>query len=126
MLTAGFADEIRMKTLITILAVTLATLTLDPASAKPLMSRPAEIEKPCIEKGDANRCYELGYRFMREKTKHSKKLARYYFQKGCSLQMQKSCSPMEAKYAARDFNQSRVIASQKGAPAPATAPVSGK
>lgn len=112
---ACFAEEKGMKTLIGLLMATTLTLAMTPAMAKPLVSRPAAIEKPCLEQGDANRCFELGYKFMHEKGKNSKKLARYYFQVGCQAKLQKStCNPDEAKLAARDFTQSRVIASKPG------------
>ncbi|MES2962696.1 MAG: hypothetical protein V4760_02320 [Bdellovibrionota bacterium] len=102
-----------MKTLFALLSAAAVTLAITPASAGPLVSRPAEFEKPCLEKGDANRCFELGYKFMRENGKNSKTLARYYFQKGCAVKSQRTCSPREAKLAARDFTDTnRVVASQ--------------
>ena len=111
--SAGFSDELVMKTLFAFLSAAAVTLTITSAQAGPLVSRPAEFEKPCLEKGDANRCFELGYRFMRENGKNSKKLARYYFQKGCEAKTQRACSPAEAKYAARDFTQTnRAVASK--------------
>ncbi len=117
--TAGFSDENHMNQFIGFLvaASMFVPFASGVAQAKPLESRPAAIEKPCLEQGDANRCFELGYKFLNAKGKNSKRLARYYFRVGCAAKMQKSnCSAEEAKYAARDFTQTnRSIASQKGA-----------
>lgn len=107
-----------MKTLVVTIAASMLIpfLGAGQAEAKPLQSRPAEREKPCIEKGDANACFALGYEFMRAKGANSKKLARYYFREGCKAKMGKtSCSATEAKLAARDFTQDRAIASPKPA-----------
>ena len=94
-------------------AACLVIFSAPLAQAEKLVSAMSEEEKPCLKNGEAGRCFELGFHFMGEKSKASKKLARYYFAYGCSLQKGHMCSIEEIKTAAFDVKSSRSIASQK-------------
>lgn len=92
----------------------LFSATASIASAEIIKSAVSNSEKPCLVKHDANSCMMLGYRFMHAKGKNTKKLARYYFQYGCSIKMGRACSVNETKTVAGDFRaEVRAIASQR-------------